>query len=618
MRDLTALEISKFSQFIPQLLNKHKMEIQSKNKIKDHEEATEFNSFQLINNVSLNKKIFPYANYENRVEKLQQIMAEMSDSSPDNKFYNKLQHDSLMTIFQSLSTESTDSSSSSRLKMFLTGEGGTGKSKVIEYAVEFGRLYFGRQHGIYGPVLAIAQTGTAANNIDGYTWHSVLNKGVGKHQKITDDSARKVGLKIKGVELLIIDEVSLVSLQDLYEISERFIAAKLTTVPSDNIQLRNLISSQPFGGIHVLLVGDLYQLPCVAGTPVYTPLNKLSTNPSRSNTIKGYEIWNSITSFVELIQNMRMQSADENGKKFIAANSDLRKGIVTDEHLLFLNTRIQTGKQTALINAGPKAVWIANTNRIVDSMNSKQFKRLSQQNNFSVRIIAQHKPLNLANLPDEEVSKKLFEYTKNKTTTKVTATYIDLCIGSRVMLTRNLGTEINLVNGSIGTVKGFGFSKDDSTLQNCANGQLPRPSTFHQIKPPTSSPVVFVEFPLMKVKGRSFDNNDVIRKTVPITMESSRETFKVDNINYYRWQLPLTPAAAITTHKSQGITAKDGVVYKPSAHKPHTRGLEYVAISRCPDISKLFLLKPLRKEHFNKYEGEIKLINECYARLRTI
>ena len=100
MRDLTALEISKFSQFIPQLLNKHKMEIQSKNKIKDHEEATEFNSFQLINNVSLNKKIFPYANYENRVEKLQQIMAEMIDSSPDNKFYNKLQHDSSSSSFK--------------------------------------------------------------------------------------------------------------------------------------------------------------------------------------------------------------------------------------------------------------------------------------------------------------------------------------------------------------------------------------------------------------------------------------------------------------------------------------------------------------------------------------
>ena len=616
MRDLTTLEISKFNEFIPQLLQKHKLKIQSRNKIQDHERPTEFNSFKLLNNVSLNKKIFPYANYEKRIEKLQQVMAEMSDNRPENKFYNELQHDTLLTIFQNLSNPSTDSDITSRLKMFLTGEGGTGKSKIIDYAVEFGRLYFGRQDGIYGPVLAIAQTGTAATNIDGYTWHSVLNKGIGKSQKISDDTARKVGLKIKGVKLLIIDEVSLVSLQDLYEISERFIAAKLTTIPSTDTTLRDEIRGQPFGGIHVLLVGDLYQLPCVAGTPLYTPSNSLSSDPSHK-TRKGYDVWNSITSFVELLQNMRMQSADEDGKKFIAANSDFRKGLVTDEQLMFLNNRLQTGDNTACANASPNAVWIANTNNIVDDMNKEQFN-LRRHDNFSVRIIAQHKALQFANLPDEQVSKKLFEYTQNKTKTKVTVTYMDLCIGSRVMLTRNLGTEISLVNGSIGTVKGFGFSKDDSTLQNCVNGRLPCPTTFHNIKPSTSSPVVFVEFPLMKVKGRSFDNNDVIKKTVPITMQPSRETFKVNNINYYRWQLPLAPAAAITTHKSQGITAKDGVVYKPSAHKPHTRGLEYVAISRCPDISKLFLLKPLRLEHFNSYKSEINLINECYARLRTI
>ena len=35
----------------------------------------------------------------------------------------------------------------------------------------------------------------------------------------------------------------------------------------------------------------------------------------------------------------------------------------------------------------------------------------------------------------------------------------------------------------------------------------------------------------------------------------------VNNKHYYRWQLPLAPSAAITTHKAQGITATYGVVY---------------------------------------------------------
>ena len=596
-------------------MQKHKIDIQSQNKIQDNEVETKFKIFPLVNHFSLNKSIFPYANYEKKAQKLQSVMAEMNDNSPGNMLYNQLQHDTLFTIFQNLTNENDDSTGDSQMRMFLTGEGGTGKSKIIDYAVEFGRLYYGKQHGIYGPVLAIAQTGSAATNIDGYTWHSVLNKGIGKKEKISDETARKIGVKIKGVKLLIIDEVSLVSLQDLYEISERLIAAKLTTISSDNVQLRDEISSKPFGDMHVLFVGDLYQLPCVVGSPLYTPKEKLSTNPN-CKIRKGHAIWQSITSFVELIQNMRMQNADENGKKFIAACSDLRKGIVKDEHLLFLNSQIQIGRVAARSRASANAVWIANTNKIVDEFNQEQFNALKQQGNFSVRIIAQHKSLTVTSLPTEEISKKLFEHTKNKNGTKVAATYMDLCIGSKVMLTRNLGTEINLVNGSIGIVKGFGFAKDDSTIELCKNGRLPSSSNFHQIRPPTSSPVVFVEFPLMKVKGRAFNKSDILKKTVPITMEASRETFRVDNINYYRWQFPLTPAAAITTHKSQGITAKDGVVFQPSEGTPHTRGLEYVAISRCPDISKLILLNGLRNKHFEN--NEIRLINDCYTKLRTI
>ena len=47
-----------------------------------------------------------------------------------------------------------------------------------------------------------------------------------------------------------------------------------------------------------------------------------------------------------------------------------------------------------------------------------------------------------------------------------------------------------------------------------------------------------------------------------------------------RWQLPLILAYSITTHKSQSITAHNGIVYEPSKAKPFARGLPYVAISR--------------------------------------
>ena len=101
-------------------------------------------------------------------------------------------------------------------------------------------------------------------------------------------------------------------------------------------------------------------------------------------------------------------------------------------------------------------------------------------------------------------------------------------------------------------------------------------------------------------------------------LKTRRQPVKVNNNYYYRWQVPLAPAAAITTHKAQGITAKNGVVYSPSTKaRPFPRGLEYVAISRCPNVNMLFLLHHLRETHFTSYCGEIVEINECYERFRN-
>ena len=41
--------------------------------------------------------------------------------------------------------------------MFVTGEGGTGKSEVIKHLVEYTRLYFGKQKGLYGSAMAWAR-----------------------------------------------------------------------------------------------------------------------------------------------------------------------------------------------------------------------------------------------------------------------------------------------------------------------------------------------------------------------------------------------------------------------------------------------------------------------------
>ena len=58
--------------------------------------------------------------------------------------------------------------------MFMTGEGGTGKSEVIKHLVEYTRLYFGKQKRIYGSAMAMGPTGSSSRNVGGFTWQSVM------------------------------------------------------------------------------------------------------------------------------------------------------------------------------------------------------------------------------------------------------------------------------------------------------------------------------------------------------------------------------------------------------------------------------------------------------------
>ena len=85
---------------------------------------------------------------------------------------------------------------------------------------------------------------------------------------------------------------------------------------------------------------------------------------------------------------------------------------------------------------------------------------------------------------------------------------------------------------------------------------------------------------------------------------------------YHRWQLPLEPAFACTTHKMQGATAKYGTFIEPSSNQPFERGLDYVASSRPTEVCKLFLLAPLTNKQFTSFPQERHDIREEYYKLQ--
>lgn len=123
--------------------------------------------------------------------------------------------------------------------IFLTGRAGTGKSTLLKYF----RKKTKKKHVVLAP------TGVAALNVKGQTIHSFF----GFHPEIKKDLVRRAHpdtLKIfENLETIVIDEISMVR-ADLLDCVDR------------SLQL-NRGRKEPFGGVQMIFIGDLFQLPPV-------------------------------------------------------------------------------------------------------------------------------------------------------------------------------------------------------------------------------------------------------------------------------------------------------------------------------------------------------------------
>lgn len=125
--------------------------------------------------------------------------------------------------------------------IFLTGHAGTGKSTCIEYIKSACQKQFA----------VLAPTGIAAINVAGQTIHSFFKIPAVPPDPSSLRPFRNRQLLDK-LELLIIDEISMVraDLLDLVDYALRI----------------NRHINKPFGGVQILAVGDLFQLPPVIAT----------------------------------------------------------------------------------------------------------------------------------------------------------------------------------------------------------------------------------------------------------------------------------------------------------------------------------------------------------------
>ncbi len=126
--------------------------------------------------------------------------------------------------------------------VFITGRAGTGKSTLLQ-------LF---RKSTKKKIVVVAPTGIAALNVQGQTIHSFFGfppRMITKH----DIKKRRKRYLYQRMEVLIIDEISMVR-ADMLDNMDHFL----------RINRENAI--EPFGGVQVIFIGDLFQLPPVVAS----------------------------------------------------------------------------------------------------------------------------------------------------------------------------------------------------------------------------------------------------------------------------------------------------------------------------------------------------------------
>ena len=230
--------------------------------------------------------------------------------------------------------------------LFLTGRAGTGKSTLIRHFVDTTDRN----------VLSVAPTGIAALNVDGYTIHRLFSFPMGVNAETVRSGRYYPGRFAKALaslDTLIIDEASMVR-ADLFDA----LAAALERFGPQ--------PGEPFGGVQLVLVGDLYQLPPVVhddeaayveehfGTPYFFSAKSFEPDAFPS---------------VELTTVFR-QVGDS---RLVDLLNAVREGTLLDDARAELNARTDADFEPAL-----DEFWLtlATTNRIVRSRNRRMLERL--------------------------------------------------------------------------------------------------------------------------------------------------------------------------------------------------------------------------------------------------
>jgi hypothetical protein len=298
--------------------------------------------------------------------------------------------------------------------LFLTGKAGTGKTTFLKYIKD----------ASHKNVAIVAPTGVAAINAGGVTIHSFFqlpfnlylpnetnifgnHATVDKFQLIKNLRFNRDKIELLNeLDLLIIDEVSMVRADSMQAINDILQHVRQNT--------------KPFGGLQLLLIGDLFQLPPVVGDMELELMRKEYLSPF---FFSAPAIINTPPLFIELKQIYRQKE-----ETFINLLNNIRNNCLTVSDVNVLRSRF-VEQYTPTEN---HRITLTTHNRIADEINQRELAKLPG------------KSVTYSGLVDGDFSEKALP----------TEMELDLKPGAQIMFIKNDSSyEKRYFNGRLATVK---------------------------------------------------------------------------------------------------------------------------------------------------------------------
>lgn len=235
--------------------------------------------------------------------------------------------------------------------IFLTGKAGTGKTTFLKYLIE---------HSCKNIVVA-APTGVAAINAGGVTLHSLfqlpLHPFLPNHVSRQELQSRMKFSKnrldtLQKMDMLVIDEVSMVRGDVIDAVDEI-----LKTVRKNHQEL--------FGGVQVLFIGDLYQLPPVAIRSEWEILAEYYPSPF---FFDAHCLRKEMPVFIELSTVYR-----QSDKEFIQLLNNIRNNFMDQDSFDLLNERYRPDFRPETEEG---YITLTSHNAQADAINERELNRL--------------------------------------------------------------------------------------------------------------------------------------------------------------------------------------------------------------------------------------------------